>query len=143
MARKSRFSVPPGADIASQLTPNELTRQEFGRRLYSLLIERRMNQSQLAIIAGIGRDSVSRYISGKTFPTPLLLAKLAEALGVEEAELLPNSLKYAMDEEQPAIDLRQASGHPGMAWLRINRSMTFATASKIIVLLNEEDGRTE
>lgn len=141
MARKSRFSVSPSDERMDQLTPNELTRQEFGRRLYSLIINKKLNQSQLAQMAGIGRDSISRYIAGKTFPTPLLLAKLADALEVEETELLPNSLKYAMDEEQPAIDLRQAAGHPGMAWLRINRAMTFGTASKIIALIDEEDGR--
>lgn len=135
--------MPEGANRVNQLTPNELSRQEFGRRLYGLLIAKKLNQSQLATMAGVGRDSISRYIGGKTFPTPLLLAKMAEALGVEEAELLPNSLKYAMDEEQPAIDLRQAAGHPGMAWLRVNRSMSFGTAAKIMAIIDEEDGRAE
>lgn len=143
MPRKSRFVMSQGVERIDQLTPTELSRQEFGRRLYGLLIAKKLNQSQLATMADVGRDSISRYIAGKTFPTPLLLAKMAEALGVEESELLPNSLKYAMEEEQPAIDLRQAAGHPGMAWLRINRAMTFGTASKIIALIDEEDGRAE
>lgn len=139
MARKSRFALPPVDMTDSGLTPRALTKQEFGRRLFQMMMSRSMSQSDLARAAEMGRDSISTYVNGKTFPTPLALKKLADALGVEQDELLPNGLMAAMEDEHPAVELRQAAGHPDKAWVRVNRSMSFATAAKIISLIDEED----
>lgn len=125
--------------VTGQLTPKALTRQEFGRRLNRLMHEKEWNQSDLARAAGIGRDSVSTYVNGKVFPTPLALKKIAAALGVDREALLPNEIMSAFDDEMPAVELKQASGHPDKAWLRVNRMMSFATAAKIIALIDEED----
>ena len=125
--------------VTGQLTPKALTRQEFGRRLNRLMHEKEWNQSDLARAAGIGRDSVSTYVNGKVFPTPLALKKIAAALGVDREALLPNEIMSAFDDEVPAVELKQASGHPDKAWLRVNRMMSFATAAKIIALIDEED----
>lgn len=141
MARKSRFASPPTELPDDALTPKALTRQEFGRRLTSLMLARDWNQSDLGRAAGIGRDSISNYINGKTFPTPQLLKRLAEALGVEREQLLPNSMMSAIEDEHPAVELKAAAGHPGKAWLRINRAMSFETGAKIIALIDEEDRR--
>lgn len=124
-----------------ELTPRELSRQEFGRRLHKLLIEKGWTQSDLARQAGVGRDAISKYVNAVAFPTPLQAEKIAKALGVSREELLPNLLMNALDKENPAIELRQAAGHPNKAWLRINRSVSFATGAKIIALINEEDER--
>jgi len=123
------------------LTPRALTKQEFGRRLFALMMTRSMSQSDLARAANMGRDSISTYVNGKTFPTPLALKKLAQALGVEQEELLPNGTLAALEEEHPAVELRQAAGHPDKAWLRINRSMSFATGARIVAMIDEEDRR--
>lgn len=139
MVRKSRFALPPSDLPEGTLTPKALTKQEFGRRLYALMMARNMNQSDLSRAADMGRDSISTYIAGKKFPTPKSLQKLADALGVEPNELMPNGMLAAMDEEHPAVELRQASGHPDKAWLRVNRSMSFTTAAKIIAMIDEED----
>lgn len=139
MARKSRFALPPADMPDGGLTPRALTKQEFGRRLFQLMMARSMSQSDLARAAEMGRDSISTYVNGKTFPTPLALKKLADALGVEQEELLPNGMMAAMEDEHPAVELRQAAGHPDKAWVRVNRSMSFATAAKIISLIDEED----
>lgn len=139
MVRKSRQALPPSDVIDGGLTPKALTKQEFGRRLYALLMARSMSQSDLARATNMGRDSISTYVNGKTFPTPLAIKKLADALGVEPEELLPNGMMAAMEEEHPAVELRQASGHADKAWLRVNRAMSFATAAKIIALIDEED----
>lgn len=141
MVRKSRSPMPPSIvePVTSQLTPKALTRQEFGRRLNRLMQEKDWNQSDLARAAGIGRDSVSTYVNGKVFPTPLALKKIAAALGVDREALLPNEIMSAFDDEMPAVELKQATGHPEKAWLRVNRMMSFATAARIITLIDEED----
>jgi len=140
MVRKARAVMSPVETQAPQLTPRALTRQEFGRRLATLLLDKGWNQSDLARAAELGRDSISTYVNGKTFPTPKALKALSEALGVSKDDLLPNQMMQAMDDEHPAVELKQASGHPNKAWLRINRAMSFATAAKIIELINKEDG---
>lgn len=139
MVRKSRTAMQPAEDLTTQLTPRALTRQEFGRRLSALMLERSWNQSELARAADLGRDSISTYVNGKTFPTPRALKQLADALGVKREDLLPNQMMAAMDDEFPAVELKQATGHPNKAWLRINRAMSFATAARIIELINKED----
>ncbi|CAB4121000.1 HipB Predicted transcriptional regulators [uncultured Caudovirales phage] len=139
MVRKSRQSMPPGGEFDTSLIPKALTKQEFGRRLQALILEKNWNQSDAARATGLGRDSISTYVNGKTFPTPRALKTLADALGVKTEELLPNAMMQAMDDEHPAIELKQATGHPGKAWLRINRAMSFSTAAKIIELINQED----
>jgi len=141
MVRKARSPMEPVnlEPVTKHLTPKALTRQEFGRRLNRLMQEKDWNQSDLARAAGIGRDSVSTYVNGKVFPTPLALKKISAALGVDREALLPNEIMSAFDDEMPAVELKQASGHPDKAWLRVNRMMSFATAAKIIALIDEED----
>lgn len=140
MAHKSRHTMPPAVEpVTTQVTPKALTKQEFGRRLQARMLEKEWNQSDLARAADLGRDSVSTYINGKTFPTPLALKKLAKALACQPEDLLPNAMMAAMDDEHPAVELKQAVGHPGKAWLRVNRSMSFGTAAKIIALIDDED----
>ena len=137
MPRRSRQTMEPTP--TTSLTPKALTKQEFGRRLNGLILDKNWNQADLSRAAGLGRDSISTYVNGKTFPTPRALNALATALGVAPADLLPNAMMSAMEDEHPAIELRQAAGHPGKAWLRINRSMSFASAAKIIEIINDED----
>jgi len=141
MPRKNRSNLAPSMEQrdAGQLTPRALTKQEFGRRLFALIMERGWNQSDLAREADLGRDSISTYVNGKTFPTPKALRSLANALGVDPEELLPNEMLNAFEDEHPAVELRQAVGHPDKAWLRVNRAMSFGTAARIISLIDEED----
>lgn len=144
MARKSHHALAP-ADEVEQLTPNQLTKQEFGRRLAHILNERHMSQSDLVravedkTSVKMGRDAISTYINGRSFPTPKSLGLLCEALGVSRDELLPNASIQAINDEHPALELRAAAGHPGKAWVRINRMMRFETATKIVTLINDED----
>ena len=139
MVRKSRQVMPVSGEYATPLTPKALTKQEFGRRLAAIILEKNMNQSDLSRASGLGRDSISTYINGRTFPTPRALKILAETLRVRTEDLLPNTIMQAMDDEHPAVELKQASGHPNKAWLRINRAMSFSTAAKIIDLINQDD----
>jgi transcriptional regulator with XRE-family HTH domain len=139
VTRKAHVSLPASPEIRSNLVPRELSKQEFGRRLQALMLAKDWNQSELARASGLGRDSISTYVRGQTFPTPKALRKLADALGVTTEELLPNSLMNALEGEFPAIELKQAAGHPDKAWLRINRAVPFAVAAQIIALINAAD----
>jgi transcriptional regulator with XRE-family HTH domain len=146
MSRKLRHFLEPSVEDeipGGTLSPKAVGRQEFGRRLLSLIIQRGWNQSDLARETGIGKDSISGYVRGRSFPNPTTLNQLCDTLGVTREQLLPNSLQAAMDEEFPAVELRQAVGHPSKAWLRVNRAMSFATAAKIITLIEEDEEHGE
>jgi len=141
MTRQPRHALPPAEEGPAGLEPRELSKQEFGRRLMHFTATKGWNQAELARQAGIGRDSVSNYVNGNQFPGPKALQKLCDALGVTREQLLPNSLRLAVDAEEPAIELKQAPGHPDKAWLKINRAMSFGTAAAIIALIKEEDAQ--
>ena len=108
--------------------------------LQHLLMERGLNQSELARRAGIGRDSVSTYIRGRSFPEPKALAGMAKALGVTPQELLPNTVAAAIDSDTPSLELKESTGHPGKMWMRLNRLVTTKQALKIMEILQEQDG---
>lgn len=131
--------MPASEEARQHLTPRALTKQEFGRRLQGLMMAKDWTQSDLARASGMGRDSISKYINAISFPTPLALKKLAESLGVTKEELLPNALMQALDDEHPAVELKQAAGHPDKAWLRVNRAVPFDVAARIVALINESD----
>jgi transcriptional regulator with XRE-family HTH domain len=140
VTQKVRYHVDATKTPAdANLTPKHLTKQEFGRRLYRLLLERGWNQSELARRADLPRDSVSTYIRGRSLPTPTSLKKIAEALGVEPENLLPNVVESAIDEDNPAFDLRVSPSRPGVAWVRVNRQMSFAAAVKISEIISNDD----
>ena len=132
----------------TKLAPKALSKTEFARRLYQLMADRGWNQSDLCRAAfGTnpetgdvrGRDIVSKYINGRTYPTPKSVAKLAKAFGITPDELLPNYVKEGMAEEAPSFEVRQVAGDPHRVWLTINRSCSPKTAGKIFDLLNRED----
>jgi transcriptional regulator with XRE-family HTH domain len=144
MARRSHYASSPD-ERGSPLTPRALTKQEFGRRLQALLDERHWSQAELirevAEKTGekIGRDSMSTYINGRSYPTSKSLNLLCRGLGVTPEELMPNAIMRAIDDEHPALELRMAPGQPGRAWVRVNRLMTLETATEIVKLINAED----
>jgi transcriptional regulator with XRE-family HTH domain len=136
MTRETRFHVDelPEGDMV----PKYLNRQEFGKRLYTLMMQRGWNQSELARQADLPRDSVSTYIRGRSFPTPKSLQALAEALGTTPGDILPTALGKAIGEDVPEIDMRVSPSAPGAAWLKINRLVSLSTAAKIIELVNDD-----
>lgn len=148
MTRRAHFAHEPTDERGSPLTPDALTKQEFGRRLQRVLHDRNWRQADLARamaeVVGDGkihRDAVSTYINGRSFPTPASLEVLCKALDMTREELLPNAVIDATSSVHPAFEMRASAGHPGRAWVRVNRMMAFETAAKIAALLNEEDSR--
>jgi transcriptional regulator with XRE-family HTH domain len=120
------------------MAPREMRRQEFGRNLWHMLLKRGMTQSDLARASRLGRDSISGYVRGRNLPEPKSAKALADALGVTIEELYPGSAERAIDSELPVFHMTQVAGHPGKAWVRLNRSMSFTAAVKIAAILDEE-----
>lgn len=136
MANNPRFHIDEMPE--SGLAPKHLTKQEFGRRLYRLMIGKGWNQSELARKADLPRDSISTYIRGRTLPTPKSLAALADALDMKPADLLPNSLESAIETDHPTLEVRVSDAAPDKAWLRVNRLVSATTALKVMELINED-----
>ena len=147
MSRRAHFSNDPSDERGQPLTPDALTKQEFGRRLQKLLNDRNWSQADLARKAEeatgkrMGRDAISTYINGRSFPTPASVNQLCKALEVTREELFPNAAINAAQDEHPAFELRAAAGQPGRAWVRVNRMMSFETAAEIARLLQVEDSQ--
>lgn len=137
MARDTHYKNKPAGGDTSPLAPREMRRQEFGRNLWQMLLKRGMTQSDLARASGLGRDSISGYVRGRNLPEPKSAKAIADALGITVEELYPGAAERAIDNELPAFDMRAAAGHPGHAWLRINRKVPFGIAAKIAALIEE------
>lgn len=139
MARKNRIHLTTDTPPDVKLAPKHLTKQEFGKRLYNLMIRKGWHQSELARQSGLPRDSISVYIRGRSLPTPASLKQLASALGVATDELLPNHVESAIDEDNPSIEFKVSPNMPDRAWLRVNRLVTIRAALKIMDILENDN----
>jgi transcriptional regulator with XRE-family HTH domain len=138
VARKVRTFISGDSAADAPLTPKHLTKQEFGRRLYKLLIQKGWTQSELARQAGLSRDSVSTYVRGSSLPEPLNLERLAKALDVTTTDLLPNHAEAAIDEDVPSLELRVSTVNGSLSYLRVNRLVSTPTAMKVLEILNSD-----
>lgn len=134
MTRSTRFHLDEAPDDSIR----HLNKEQFGRRLYSRMLDMGWNQSELARQAGLPRDSISTYVRGKSLPTPLSLKKLADALHTRPEVLLPNSTEQAIDKDSPAMEMKVSTADPTKAWLRVNRMVTLPNAAKIMGILSED-----
>ncbi|MGF7007185.1 helix-turn-helix domain-containing protein [Aminobacter sp. BE322] len=139
MPREVRTHIVEDIMSGQGLAPKSLVKQEFGKRLYALMLAKGWNQSELARQSELPRDSISVYVRGKSLPTPLSLQKLSAALGVEPEEILPNHVESAIDADIPAIEMKVSPNAPDVAWLRVNRLVTTATALEIMKLLQADN----
>lgn len=144
MARKqntgtngSTTRIPNAGDETVKLVPKHLSKQEFARRLYKLMISKGWRQSELARRSGLPRDSISTYMRAKTFPTPQSVKKLADALGVEPTDILPNYIEGSIDEDTPMLEMKVSPNVPGMAWLRVNQLVPLNIAVDVLKILQE------
>ncbi|QDP64141.1 MAG: hypothetical protein Unbinned2301contig1004_67 [Prokaryotic dsDNA virus sp.] len=120
------------------LAPKHLTKQEFGRRVYNLMLKKGWRQADLARASDLPPDSISSYIRGLKVPTALSLQKLAQALDIPAHELLPNQVEHAINEDFPSLEMRVSTSDPSRAWLRVNRWVSTSAAAKIVEILNDD-----
>ena len=115
-----------------------LRRQEFARRLEHLLMQKAWRQVDLSRASGIGRDSISTYLKGKTVPSRLSLQKMAKVFQIEPDQLYPNYAADAVAEEEvPALEIKAVSGRPGKMWVQVNQELTNDQAMRIMSIINE------
>jgi transcriptional regulator with XRE-family HTH domain len=121
-------------------TPKHLSKQEFARRLFKMMMTAKgLIQADLARATGLSRNNISTYIRGQCFPTQRSLELLASALNCTADELLPNVRESALRAEtQPDMSLQSSVADPNRSWLTVNRLVTTSVAIKIMALLNED-----
>ncbi len=59
----------------------------FSERLKQAMVERNMTQAELSALTGIGKSSISQYVSGKNEPKEIALNKIADVLDCSVAFL--------------------------------------------------------
>ena len=138
MVKTAFHNAPPNPAFDPASAPKDELRREFGRRLQAAMVEKGWNQSELGRRAGVSRDNVSNYVRGTNLPGPAIVKRLAEALGVDGAWLLPLGAAGArsVDRDAPALEVKSAGGD--LAWLRINQQVKWDVALKIMALLKGE-----
>lgn len=136
------FNKPKGSAEAEAarkvLTPKQIAKQEFGNRLYKLMLGKGWSQSELARRADLPRDLISTYVRGRSFPTPQSAQRLAKALGIAPEELMPNHVSSAIEEDSPAFDMKVSPNAPNHAWVKVNQLLRLETAVRIAQLVQED-----
>jgi len=125
--------MTPPSDV--DYSQKVLTRQEFGRRLYNFMMQKMYSQSDLARASGMGRDSISQYVRGRSVPSPKNLVKLADALDVEVDVLFPNYDAQSNAIEQPTLELKSIEADAEHFWLRINMKVPAEKALAVMQIL--------
>lgn len=140
MARETRTFLRDSDDVGNRtMARRHLTRKEFGKRLYTLMLEKGWTQSELARQADVLRDSVSNYVRGLDLPGPQNLKKLAKALGTTSEDLLPNTIEATIDmETDPPFEVKASKDDPTRSWVRLNREVSTSTVLKIMQALEED-----
>lgn len=137
MARNVRTYIGD-SQTPPALTPKRLTKMEFGKRLYQLMVSKGWHQSELARRSEVSRDSISTYIRGKSLPEAENVQKLAAALGIDPFDLLPNFVENAIDQDMPSLEMKISTNDTRVAWLSVNRLVSVGTCVKIVELLNSD-----
>src|SRR5262245_24373934 len=110
--------------------------ERFARRLRELRVERGLTQADLAKRAEVTATYVSKLESAGAAPGIDLVEKLATALGVGLADLIPS--KQPGDPEAVA---REQAKHLFEALMKTADLQTFALLNPFLVLLVESAGR--
>jgi len=133
MAKSEITRGVPGSEI--DFSQRVLTRAEFGRRLQSLMLKKGWNQSDLARKVGIGRDSVSQYVRGRSIPSPPNLDKLAGVLGIEKDVLFPNYDAQTNAIEAATLEIKSIDSDAEYMWLRVNMKVPAEKALEVLKIL--------
>lgn len=130
--------------------------QEFSKRLWNILTEKNMSQTELAkrvwndkrvdargYESWAGRDLISSYIRGKTQPSPQVLARIAKALNTTPEDLAPALAAKVVEKELPAMQITMIAGHADKCLLKVNKLVGLQTALKIgqLIEADEADGK--
>lgn len=121
-------------------------RKEFSRRLQNAMIKKGLSQTELAAACRnaakddvrFERDTISTYIRAIALPSPKRLSVIAQVLGVEPRELLPNDfVPVAFSEPQRSPSRKFESLSDGTVWLTVNQAVPFDKALQIMEMLKD------
>ena len=104
-------------------------------KIYSYMLKKGWNQSKMATEVGLGRDSISQYVRGRSVPTPRNLKKLAAALGVETEVLFPNYDAQSNAFEESTLEMKSIEADAENFWLRINMKVPAMKAMEVMKIL--------
>lgn len=136
MAKSNHLPEPAPAE--APLGSRDMVRVEFGRRLSAALLAKRpdpWSQADLARAAGLGRDAISTYVRGRSFPEPSSLKRISDALGMKPEDLVPGLEGIRAEGQVPAFSVRSIAGREGMMWLQINQAVTMEQVEGIVAVL--------
>ena len=122
-------------ELTTRLTEARLgaDKEAFARRVYKMMLNKGMTQSDLARAAGLERNRISSYVRGVALPTGLSLTKLASALGVKPTELIPDD---RLGDGKPAYAMKVSADGRKMR-LTADVWLPTAVGAQIISLLTE------
>jgi len=80
----------------------------FAKNLKAIMDEQNINQSDLSNLTGIGKPSLSQYLSGKNIPHRKRIAEIATALGVT-AQRLTVAMQVEVCDSPPIISNQKIS----------------------------------
>jgi transcriptional regulator with XRE-family HTH domain len=124
----------------------------FAKRLQEIMAQREMTQSKVAAeiwgrslnskganVAN-GRDRLSVWVSGKNFPDPENLEKLARVLKVKTTDLAPDADMRTASRATPDATISFSQDYKeGMAWVQIAQYVPADIALEMMVLLRKAD----
>jgi transcriptional regulator with XRE-family HTH domain len=108
-------------------------------RIAELRRDRGWSQAELARRAGLNRNVVNTTENETSFPTRENLQRMASALSIELSQLTDVYVQEAHHKAPAALNITEAKGRPGHAWIQVNRLVKSATALKIYQLIAEDD----
>jgi transcriptional regulator with XRE-family HTH domain len=127
---------------ARRMVRKHLTRQEFGQRLFNLMIDHGWSQAELGRQADISRDAISNYIRGNYLPEPVNIKKLADAFKIKPEDLLPNVAETEIKMvSAPALEVRTGAD-PTTSWVKINRLIRSSELPKLLQAIEEASVKT-
>lgn len=119
--------------------------------VWSLAIQRLtersgLSQAEIARRAGLTKDALNRYHSGKTRPPRLKLEALAGVFGVHPNEIDPDRItlvKTPRPTVQPYSVARSATGDHSRVHFKLEMDMSAVGMARIIEIANEEMSKNE
>ena len=110
-------------------------KREFGEKLYNFLMQKKMSQSDLSRASGLGRDSISQQVGGRSVPSPKNIQKLCDALGIEIDDLFPNYEARPSTSASPTLEMKSIDAVVDKVWLRINMEVSTVKALEALKIL--------
>lgn len=142
--------MPHNASYLNTPGDSEDARRVFGEKVESIMRSLGMNQSQLAVAAGLRRDAISTYVRGKTWPSPENLLRVAGALHVIPGDLIPGVSEIQAARTRPVLIPRSGNDKPGisftilandMANLVLNETLPASVAIEIVAIIRKTNAQ--